>query len=134
MGADHTQVGGHAALQDPAKTAVIPPVTAGNDTDIVPGGDTEGIDGFLKGAADYILRHGESGPVRELRTVVYHGHGVVQHGGHGAQRLGDVSAAQNDEALRREKTTHVPDAVRFLYQIGCETPGYAGTDLLKLDG
>ena len=109
-------------------------MASGDDAHIIAWADRQGIDGVGEVIAEDPGGLGEAVPVGEVGPVVRHDDGEVQHGGHTAQRLGHVAAAQNDEALRRHEAADVTHAVHLPDQLGCPALNQSIADFTEFVG
>ncbi len=99
--ADHAEIRRHRAGKDLPQAVSIPAVAARDDADIVGLPEFERCDRRGKGVAHGVRRFREARRGGKVRPVVHDGHVKIQHRRHAAERLRDMSAAEQDEPLAR---------------------------------
>ena len=100
-GADHAQVGGLSLPEQRPQAVGVKAVTAGDDHHKIVGSDPQLFNSVLEAIADDLLCQREAGFIGKLHAVVHHRHGKIALGGEFAQGLGNMPAAQYDQALPR---------------------------------
>ena len=100
-GADHAEISRLRPREESTETVRVVAVTAGDDDDIVEGGNPQAADAVFKAVADDLRGIRETAPVGKVRAVVHHMDFKAAFGPKFTDRQGNVAAAEDDEPLPR---------------------------------
>ena len=99
--ADHAEIGGFFPGEKNAETVGVVAVSAGDDDDVIKGGNPQPADAVFKTVAEHFRGIRKTAPVGKVRPVVHHMNLKTAFGPKLADRQGNVTAAEDDEPLPR---------------------------------